>query len=621
MGIIDSVRTRSRRAGRRAFILLGAVALMAGLAPTMALAQDDPRIGLGAGWLNAEQAASNMELTGHQDRPDGFFSPTSPGNLSFANSDLAFWGDYVAVGNFHGFNIYSIADPAVPVLVTSVVCPGGQGDLAVYGNLLFMSVEETRGRVDCGTQGVGSGAQADRFRGVRIFDISDVTNPVQYAGIQSCKGSHTYSLVDDVDDPDHVYVYISGTAGIRNAAEAPGGCTGASSLVDPNTDNFSISVSKVPLADPGAHVLVNRNARVMSTCGDNSCQDDHANGSLNGLPGSGVQPTYPAGDPRAPGGQSRSQTSQCHDITAYAAIGLAAGACQGHGILLDISNPEMPRRIDAVEDWNFAYWHSATFSNDGSKVIFTDEWGGGTAARCRPQDNMNWGADAMFNIVETDTGLKMEFAGYYKLPVTQTNQENCVAHNGSLVPVPGRDIFVQAWYQGGLSVWDFSDPTNPFEIAFFDRGPMSATALQASGFWSTYYYNGYIYGSEIGRGIDAFRLLPSEYLSEYEIAAAAEVAFDALNVQTQPEIVWAPSVNVVGSYRDQAERAGAISAAELLRVDEFLAAADGAETARQMRTAANQGYHVADRLNPATQADLIDAITALSDDLDAQTRG
>jgi hypothetical protein len=551
---------RRRSSPGRAVLLAGAAVLLTfGLLPGAAQAQDqpqDPRVGLQAGYHDAQEAALNIERLATLPKPPGFENPSSIGSISFANSDLAFTGDFAIMGSFHGFQVYDVSDPANPTLRAAYVCPGGQGDVSVYGDLLFVSVEETRGRLDCGTQGNAGGAQPDRFRGVRIFDISDIDDPVNLGGMQSCKGSHTHSLVSDPDDQDHVYVYISGTSSIRNAAEDPGGCTGQSSLLNPDTDNFSITVYRVPLAEPQAFELVNRNARVMSTCGDNSCQDQHADGALNGLPGSGIQPTYPEADPRAPGGQSRSQTSQCHDITAYPEIGLAAGACQGHGLLLDISDPANPKRIDAVEDYNFAYWHSATFNNDGTKVVFTDEWGGGTAARCRPADRLNWGADAIFDIVDTEDGKRMEWRSYYKVPVPQTNQENCVAHNGSLVPVPGRDIMVQAWYQGGLSVWDFTDSSNPVEIGFFDRGPISPTALVLGGLWSTYWWNGNVFGSEIARGFDSFALNPSDALSANELAAAGEVRLDEFNAQLQVDVTPAPSFTVVAARLDQSVRAG-----------------------------------------------------------------
>jgi hypothetical protein len=618
--VTDRAHTRARR---RSILLLTAVLAAAALLPTSSAAQADPRIGLSAGWHDAGEASWNLQLLSHQMKPDGFFSTTSPGSLSFANSDLALKDNWAFVGNFHGFNIYDISDPAAPTLRTSVVCPGGQGDPSIYGNLLFISVEETRGRIDCGTQGASGTVNPDRFRGVRIFDVSNIDNPVQVAAVQTCRGSHTHTLVTSPDDPDNVYVYVSGTAGIRSTLELAG-CNGNSSLTDPTTANFRIDVIKVPLAAPQDAAIVS-NPRLMSKCGSSACEGDFATveahpdprygnrGILNWLNTSGTQPLYAADDPRAPGGQSVSQTSACHDITAYPEIGLAAGACQGDGILIDISDPVHPVRIDNVTDFNFAYWHSATFSNDGTKVVFTDEWGGGTGARCRPTDRLNWGANAIFDIVETPEGKKMEFRSYYKLPVPQTNQENCVAHNGSLVPVPGRDIMTQAWYQGGVSVFDFTDSSNPKEIAFFDRGPMSATALQTSGFWSTYWYNGKIYGVEIGRGFDTFALTPSDDLSANEIKAASEVRLGTFNAQHQPRIEWAPSFAVARSYRDQLVRSGALSGDLLAQVDTFINRAERFTTGPQAKAAKANLHALSQVLKEYPQyADLAGALSALS---------
>jgi hypothetical protein len=563
----------------RGLAAVGAVTLGLTLVGTTATAADevDPRIGLSPGITDAGSAISNMELLSSQGKPEGFFNPANLGSLSFANSDPAFKDNYAFVGNFHGFQVYDISDPAAPVLKKAFVCPGGQGDLSIYGDLLFMSVEETRGRIDCGTQGAAGTVNPDRFRGVRIFDISDLDNPVQLPGVQTCAGSHTHSLlVPPGDDPESVFIYNSGTAGIRSAAELPG-CNGNSSLADPTTTNFAIQVIEVPLDAPETARVVN-NSRIFSVCGDNSCEGDFANGALNGLPGSGRQPLYE--DPeRAPGGQSRSQASRCHDITLYPEIGLGAGACQGWGLLIDISDPANPKRIHAVEDYNFAYWHSATFNNDGTKVIFTDEWGGGTGARCRETDPVNWGANALFDIVDTPEGKKMEFASHFKLPVPQSVKENCVAHNGSLIPVPGRDIMVQAWYQGGTSVIDFTDTANPTEIAFFDRGPVNfpnsnATTINLGGYWSTYWYNGTIFGSEIARGFDSLALTESDQLSANEIAAATEIQFDEFNAQGQPRYDHAPSFAVVRSFVDQAERAGTLTGDALVEVREHLATAE-----------------------------------------------
>jgi hypothetical protein len=526
--------------------------------------QADPRVGLRAGITDAGEAASNMRLLANRPRPDGFFNPANPVDGAFSNTDLAFQGDLAFVGNYHGFKVYDISNPADPRLRVSVVCPGGQGDLSVYGNLLFMSVEQTRGRVDCGVQGVAEAVSPERFRGVRIFDIGDLDSPKQVAAIQTCRGSHTHTLVEDRNDRENLYVYVSGTSVARPGAELEG-CVDVRSPDDPNTSYWSIAVIQVPLARPqDARVI--REPRVFA---------DHETGAIAGL--------WPGGG-HGPGTQTSSQTNQCHDITVYPEIGLAAGACSGNGILFDISDPSNPVRIHEVHDPNFAYWHSATFSNDGSTVIFTDEWGGGGAPRCLATDAPEWGANALFDVVER----KLRFASYYKLPAPQTATENCVAHNGSLVPVPGRDIKVQAWYQGGVSVFDFTDSANPFEIAFFDRGPVSATQLTTGGYWSTYWYNGHIYGSEIVRGFDTFQLTPSEHLSQNEIDAANLVRFEEFNPQLQPRIVWPAAFVVSRAYLDQLGRNDGLPAARRTAVAAELDRAERLQDAGQRRGALTQ---------------------------------
>ncbi len=501
----------------------------------------DPRVGLRAGWKDAGEAAMNLRLVWHRDRPDGFFDAANLGNFGFLNSDLAFKGDYVFQGNFNGFQIWDISNPAGPALRTTFVCPGGQGDLSVYRNLLFMSVEEIRGRVDCGTQGVPDTVSAERFRGVRIFDISDLDHPKQVAAVQTCRGSHTHTLVLDPRDTANVYIYVSGTSVVRSPNELAG-CSGRPPEEDPNTSLFRIEVIRVPLAAPQEAKVVNM-PRIFA---------DSA-GRIAGL--------WMGGN-HGEGTQTTSQTNQCHDITVYTAIGLAAGACSGNGILLDISDPANPKRVAAVSDPNFAYWHSATFNNDGTKVLYTDEWGGGLAPRCRATDRPEWGADAIFTL----RGHELREAGYFKVPAPQTEQENCVAHNGSLIPVPGRDIMVQAWYQGGVSVFDFTDPAHPKEIAFFDRGPMDSTQLVLSGYWSAYWYNGRIYGSEIGRGLDVFELTPSEYLTKNEIEAAKLVHVDLLNVQSQQKFVWPASFVVARAYLDQLVRGNGLPSNRTARI-------------------------------------------------------
>jgi hypothetical protein len=594
------------------------IVLVVGLQPAIASAQPaDPRPDLDSGWLDAASASANLALLAHRDKPEGFVhpdafeDPAAIGSISFANSDLALSGDHAFVGNFHGFNIYDISSPAAPALVTSVVCPGGQGDMTVYGSLLFMSVEQTSARIDCGTQGAPGTVNPDRFRGVRIFDISDVLHPVQVAAVQTCRGSHTHTLVTSPNDTGNVYVYNSGTSGVRPVAELAG-CTNTPNSNDPGdfidefgnpilTSRFMVEVIKVPLAAPQLAAVVNE-ARLMA---------DPETGNQHGLW---------AGGNHGPGTQSTSVTDACHDITAYPAIGLAAGACEGNGILIDISDPANPVRLDEVTDPSFAYWHSATFNNDGTKVLFTDEWGGGTSARCRPGDPTSWGANAIFDIVDG----RMQFAGYYKLPVTQVSYENCVAHNGSLVPVPGRDIMVQAWYQGGISVFDFTDSANPVEIAYFDRGPVAERhnangdpLVTLGGFWSAYYYNGHVYGSEIARGFDVFALTPSEHLDQAEVDAAALVRLDRFNAQHQPQLTWPASFTLVRAKYAQALRTDTLSTNTATRVEFLIDRAETFAGGQQHRAAPGLLRAAANQLDPsiARQAELADALHGLADEL------
>jgi hypothetical protein len=566
---------------------------------------NDPRVGLKPGLRDAGVAARGMELVSTRPRPEGFYDPKNPGGvampgerpanappaapppptapqtggapqtgagpqpyapssaappgagaLDFANSDLAFSGTHMVMGNFHGFNAYDIESARSPRLLASIVCPGGQGDVSIYGNLLFMSVEQTRGRVDCGTQGVVEVVSKDRFRGVRIFDITDIRNPKQVAAVQTCRGSHTHTLVPK--DKQTLYVYGSGTGGVRPGEELVD-CSGGDPKENANTALFSIDVIEVPLGAPEKARVVNR-PRIFA---------DEKSGSIAGL--------WMGGD-HGPGTQRTSTTNQCHDITVYPEVGLAAGACSGNGILMDISDPANPKRLDAVSDKNFAYWHSASFNNDGTKVVFTDEWGGGTRPRCRKEDLLNWGANAIFDI---GPDKKMTFAGYYKMPAPQAETENCVAHNGSLIPVPGRDIMVQGWYQGGVSVFDFTDSKNPVEIAYFDRGPLDPNNLIIGGYWSAYWYNGNIYGAEIARGMDIFKLVPTQYLSQNEIDAAIQVRQTEFNAQNQPKITWPATSVVARAYLDQLGRNNAISAERAKAVRDTLAKVDELRTGRE----------------------------------------
>ena len=526
----------------------------------------DPRAGLKAGLDDAGQAFLNVKLVGSLPKSAGFFDPKNPGELpsqylhaaagepaegdqaapvpedeerypllSFSNTDMAFAGDVLVAGSYHGFNVYQLLhNDGMPKLLSSVVCPGGQGDVSIVGDLLIMSVEQTRGRLDCGLEGINEDVSAERFRGLRIFDISDLTRPVQVGAVQTCRGSHTHSVISGPGDDGKIIVYNSGTSAVREEEEMEGCFDEAPG--DYRTALFRIDVIEIPLDDPSKARIVDSPAVFA----------DPEDGILAGL--------WRGGD-HGDDTQETSQTDQCHDITAFPDLGIAAGACSGNGILFDISDPLKPQRLDEVIDKGFAYWHSATFNNDGTKVLFTDEWGGGSRPRCRAYDPMDWGADAIYDIVDG----KLQFRGHFKMPAPQVEQENCVAHNGSIVPVPGRDIFVQAWYQGGVSVIDFTDSANPVEIAYFDRGPIDEEHLVVGGYWSTYWYDGRIYGTEIVRGLDVFALVPSEHLSENEIAAAAVADQGGLfNPQQQFRVTWPAEPVVALAYIDQLQRGNAL---------------------------------------------------------------
>lgn len=561
--------------------------LLAGAAPALAQQASGPgttqviprdeRSALSAGLADAGRAASGLVLEssvglapGFSDPDIGFSPPTNPAEgealqararnpaysvLGFANTDMAVSDGRLFVGNFNGFNAYELKDGSAPELVMSVVCPGGQGDVSVHGNLLFMSVEENRGRLDCGTATTTGDVVADRFRGVRIFDISDLNAPRQIAAVQTCRGSHTHTLVPHPTDRNILYVYGQGTSNVRKTDELAI-CTDGQPDQNPETALFSIDVIKVDLSRPQDAAIVNR-PRIFAD----------ETGRVAGLW---------RGGRAGVASQNTAQTNQCHDITVYPEIGLAGGACSGNGILLDISDPENPKRVSDMFDPDMAYWHSATFNNAGDKVVFTDEWGGGIGARCRAEDPATWGA----NMVATIENRTLTGRSFHKLPSQQGATENCVAHNGNIIPVPGRDLMVQAWYQGGVSVMDFTDPAKPVEIAYFDRGPISAERLYVGGSWSAYWFNGRIYSSEIARGLDVLRLVPSDQLSAAEIAAAEAVMAAEINPQTQTRISWADTPDVAESYVDQLDRSTS--------VDDALVARARAEIGRWRRDGADR---------------------------------
>lgn len=593
----------------------------------------DPRAGLAAGFRDAGEAINNLTLVASLEKPVGFYDPANPAGLSisrlkaiqeaaegeptedgeaaddeeknkkgeerypllsFANTDMAFAGDVLVAGNYHGYNVYQLADDGVPALMSSIVCPGGQGDVSIVGDLLIMSVEQTRGRLDCGLQGVSQEISNDRFRGIRIFNISDLTRPVQVGAVQTCRGSHTHSVVSGPGRDGKIIVYNSGTSSVRDEDELPG-CIGETPG-DTRTALFRIDVIEIPVADPSKARIIDSPAVFA----------DEETGELAGL--------WRGGD-HGDETQETNVTNQCHDITVFPSANLAAGACSGNGIIFDISNPRAPKRIDAVVDKGFAYWHSATFNNDGTKVVFTDEWGGGGRPRCRAFDPLDWGADAIYDIVDG----KLEYRAHYKMPAPQVEQENCVAHNGSIIPVPGRDIFVQAWYQGGMSIVDFTDSANPVEIAFFDRGPIDDEEMTMGGYWSTYWYDGRIYGTEIARGLDMFALTPSEYLSDNEIAAALIADQGRVfNPQQQLPVTWPAQPIVARAYMDQLGRSAALPASLASDLD---AALNGASASL---AAGDRDRDLARRLNALAKtvkktdgdAMAVKRLAALADTLD-----
>jgi hypothetical protein len=612
-------RNRIGRLAIRSTCTLLALGLSAVSAAAQGSSTPDPRVGLSAGKFDAGEAAWNLRVLSK--------TPPAPAFAQSTSSDLAFSGKYAIQGNYNGWMIWDISNPSQPSLATAFVCPASQSDVSVYGNLLFISGEGLTGRLDCGTQGVRDTVSADRLRGLRIFDISDIRNPRNVGNVQTCRGSHTHTVLEDPRDRENVYVYISGSSNVRSPNELPG-CVDASPQEDPNSALFRIEVIKVPLAHPERAAIVS-SPRIFNdlteapTHGESAADvaeaarraaEARAQGhytvlvqgmervapppfinalldsivAARGGTGAATRADSAALREALPGivaamfGEDESHDgprpgpTQCHDITVYPAIGLAGGACEGYGMLLDIRDPANPVRIAAVADSNFSYWHSATFSNDGTKILFSDEWGGGGGAKCRATDRPEWGANAIFTITPD---RQMQFQSYYKLPAPQTEAENCVAHNGSLIPIPGRDVMVQAWYQGGISVFDWTDARNPREIAFFDRGPVDAARIAGGGSWSAYWYNGVIVSSEISRGLDILELTPSAFLTQNEIDAAKSVRMEYLNSQGQPRMTWPPSFALAGAYVDQLERSRGLSAARITAARQALQRAQGASGA------------------------------------------
>ncbi|SDG64464.1 LVIVD repeat-containing protein [Sinosporangium album] len=464
---MTSIRGRGRL-GRALVVVSAAIAMLAPTVPAQAAA-DIPAV-------DEIVKSPNLQHVANLPKQTPFDQAGAYG------TDLAFQDDYAYVGNYSGFTIYDISKPKRPVLVSQVLCPGSQNDVSVYRNLLFLSTDSSRSNDSCNSVGQ-SATVKESWEGVKIFDISDVRNPRYVKSIETDCGSHTHTLVPGKDRRT-VYLYSS--------SYSP-----ASRFPDCQPPHDKISIVKVPVRAPEQAALI---------AAPNIFPD-------GGNPGDG-QP-YPYGT---------SATTGCHDITVYPDKDLAAGACMGEGVLLDISDRENPKvTATARDDEHFAFWHSATFNNDGTKVVFTDELGGGGTATCDATIGDKRGANGVYDIVDG----KLVFRSYFKIPRHQATTENCVAHNGSLIPVKGKDIMVQAWYQGGISVWDFTDSSNPHEFAYFERGPLSDTALTLGGVWSSYYYNGYIYNSDIEKGLDVLRL------NDRRTNQARSVEVDILNAQTQ----------------------------------------------------------------------------------------
>jgi hypothetical protein len=525
---------------------------------------------------------------------------------------LAFFRNYVIQGNYNGYSVWDISDPEGPELEVTYVCPASQSDVSFYENLLFVSGEGLGGRTDCGTEGVPEPVSQDRLRGIRIFDASDIANPRYIANVQTCRGSHTHTVVTDPGDDENVYIYVSGSSRVRSGEELPG-CIDAPLSDDPNTALFRIEVIQVPLANPAAARIVSSPrifndlaapARHAEPAADIAAREARARAAGRGGRGGG-----------GGGGGQRTGPTQCHDITVYPEVGLAGGACGGYGLLLDISDVQNPRRVYAAADSNFSYWHSATFSNDGTKVLFTDEWGGGSQPRCRVTDKYEWGANALFSI----DGDDLVFESYYKMPAAQTTEENCVAHNGSLIPVPGREIMVQGWYQGGISIFDWTDPANPFEIAYHDRGPMDEEEMVMAGSWSVYWYNGYMVSSEIARGLDIFELTPSGLLSQNEIDAAKTVRLETFNAQEQPRFVWPPSFAMARAYLDQLHRDSGLSLAQINEARGALAQAEGMSGQQRSSALTQLANEISVMARGASDADKVRTLAGAVRDL-AQAR-
>ena len=550
----------------------------------------DPRSKLKPGRFDAGVAAKNMRLMSFSKKPAQFDTVRG---LTFINSDVAFGnGHYAYQGNFAGFTIWDVSNPKKPVVASVVDCITSQGDPSIIGTLLFVSAEGAGNRNDCGKGGVQD--PKEHMAGVRIFDVSNPTAPKLIKNVQTCKGSHTHTVVPSPTDPNILYIYVSGQGAARPDSELVG-CKNGTDPADPTNSLYQLDIIKVPLDHPEQAAVI-PGARIFTDLdAAPECKTLCAPANTRRPPRGGA-PGDSANRAAVP---VRTGPRNCHDVTAYPALHLLAAACSSHSIIVDISNPEKPVRLSAVTDTNnFQGRHTAGFSNDGSKIIMTDEWGGGTGPMCQAGSIMELGGNTIISL--SPDGKTQTQRAYFKLPAAQSAEENCVSHNGGLIPVPGRDLYAQGWYQGGVDIMDFTDANHPTEIAYFDRGsinppppppmgdkPQTVELPVAGGrgaargggntiggSWGAYYWNGMIYSSELDRGFDIYELTPSAQLSANEIAAAKLVKLTEYNPQSQPKLVWPPAFVVVRSYLDQLVRNKGLAADRTTAVSTALKAAE-----------------------------------------------
>jgi hypothetical protein len=478
-----------------AFATLVALVVLAVSAPAAAPAaatEPDPR---------APAIGPGLEWVAHRDNP--FRQGDDP---DFINSDLAFTGDHLIQGNFAGFSVWDIADPANPELRSTMPCTGGQGDVSAVGNLVIVSIDETMSSDACDAVRVPE--TSENWEGLRIFDVSDPAAPRHVASVRTRCGSHTHTVVPDPADASRVFVYVNAYS--RGASLH---CTGRNPL----------QIVSVPLAAPDQAGVV----------GELDLFDDDT--------------AFGPGD-QVPGGAETRSTTGCHDINAYPAKGLAVAACRGDGLLLSIADPMNPVVLQRVRDANVAFWHSGIFNNDATAVVFQDELGDGFINTCSPAFGGDRGADAIWSL----TDGTLEHRSYFKIPREQSDLEKCVAHSGGLIPVPGRFIIAQAWLEGGVSVIDLTDPAAPTELTSFDRPSYGYSMDFTAGIWSVYFYNGYLFASDMYDGLEVLRLTDPLF------ADAARYTAGDLNPSTQPQYAWvwrdAPLLPTAAAERDALAR-------------------------------------------------------------------